>query len=249
MEKPIPTIRPRHIFKLVEEKFPGQNVEMTLSMPPSGIGSLLALESSLLVALLKITEARNIFEFGTYNGNTALLIANNTPADAIITTLDLPAEEIEIYDESKLDLADANQNDQFLRQVFKRKGPFYVNRASPAMRCKVRLLNENSLTFDPVARGLVGTQDIVFVDGGHDYATIKNDTIKSFQMAKPDSIIIWHDYLSKIHTEVEVYLGELAREKKLISIGSTMLCVCFQGKYASFTEHANQSLASRLTAS
>ena len=207
MENPIPSIRPRQIFKLVEDKFPDQNVEITLTMPPSAIGSLLTLESSLLVALLKITEAKNIFEIGTYNGNTALLIANNTPADA-------------------------DQNDQFLRQIFKTQGAFYVNRASPAIRSKVRLLNENSLTFDPVARGLVGTQDVIFVDGGHDYETIKNDTLKAFQMAKPDSVIIWHDYLSKIHTEVEVYLRDLAVEKKLIGIGSTMLCVCFQGKYA-----------------
>jgi predicted O-methyltransferase YrrM len=236
MENPIPSIRPRQIFKLVEDQFPDQNIEITLTMPPSAIGSLLTLESSLLVALLKITEAKNIFEIGTYNGNTALLIANNTPPDAVVTTLDLPPEDIEMHDASKLDLADADQNDQFLRQIFKTQGAFYVNRASPAIRSKVRLLNENSLTFDPVARGLVGTQDVVFVDGGHDYETIKNDTLKAFQMAKPDSVIIWHDYLSKIHTEVEVYLRDLAVEKKLIGIGSTMLCVCFQGKFASLVD-------------
>ncbi|MFN7564610.1 MAG: hypothetical protein ACK5TH_22750, partial [Prosthecobacter sp.] len=119
MENPIPSIRPRQIFKLVEDKFPDQNVEITLTMPPSAIGSLLTLESSLLVALLKITEAKNIFEIGTYNGNTALLIANNTPADAVVNTLDLPPDDIEMHDPSKLDLADADQNDQFLRQIFK----------------------------------------------------------------------------------------------------------------------------------
>ena len=35
MENPIPSIRPRQIFKLVEDKFSGQNVEITLTMPPS----------------------------------------------------------------------------------------------------------------------------------------------------------------------------------------------------------------------
>jgi predicted O-methyltransferase YrrM len=236
MQSPIRSIRPRQIFKLVEDKFPDQNVEVTLIMPPSAIGSLLTLESSLLVALLKITEARNIFEIGTYNGNTALLFANNSHADAVVTTLDLPPEDIEMHDASKLDLADAVQNDQFLRQIFKTQGAFYLNRCSHVIRSKVRLLNENSNTFDPVVHGLVGTQDIVFIDGGHDYNTVKNDTLKAFQMAKPDSVIIWHDYLSKIHTEVEVYLSELGAEKKLIGIASTMLCVCLQGRYASIVE-------------
>lgn len=236
METLIPFIRPRQIFKIVEDEFPNQNVEITLTMPPSAIGSLLTLESSLLVALLKITRAKRIFEIGTYNGNTSLLIANNTPPDAVVTTLDLPPEDIDMHDPSNLDLADAADNDQFLRQVFKTQGAFYVNRASSAVRSKVRLFNENSLTFDPVARGLTGTQDVVFVDGGHDYETIKNDSLKAFQMAKSDSVIIWHDYLSKIHTEVEAYLHELAREKKLFSIGSTMLCVCFQGKFASLID-------------
>jgi hypothetical protein len=233
MNNSINTIRPRTIFELVENKFPDQNVEVMLTMPPSAIGSLLTLESSVLVALLRITEAKRIFEIGTYNGNTALLFANNTPPDAVITTLDLPPDDIEIHDDTKLDLANADKNDQFLRQIFKTQGAFYVNRAAPAIRAKVCLLNENSLTFDPVARGFVGTQDLVFVDGGHDYETIKNDTLKAFQMAKTDSVIIWHDYLSKIHTDVEVYLREIAHEKKLISIGSTMLCMCFRGKFAS----------------
>ena len=236
MEDLIPSVRPRQIFKLVEDEFPHQNVEIILTMPPSAIGSLLTLESSLLVALLKITGAKRIFEIGTYNGNTSLLIAKNTPPDAVITTLDLPPEDIDIHEPSNLDLADAADNDQFLRQVFKTQGAFYVNRASSAIRSKVHLLNENSLTFDPMAHSLIGTQDVVFVDGGHDYETIKNDSLKAFQMAKSDSVIIWHDYLSKVHTEVEMYLCELAMEKKLVSIGSTMLCVCFQGKFASLID-------------
>lgn len=236
MKTPIPSIRPRQIFKLVEDKFPAQNVEITLTMPPSAIGSLLTLESSLLVALLKITEAKRIFEIGTYNGNTALLFANNTPWDAVVTTLDLPPEEIEMHEDSELDLRDANQNDQFLRQIFKTQGAFYVDRASPDIRSKIRLLNENSFTFDPGSHGLVGTQDIVFVDGGHNYETIKSDTLKAFQMAKSDSVIIWHDYGSKIHTEVEVYLHELAAEQKLICIGNTMLCICFQGKFSALID-------------
>jgi predicted O-methyltransferase YrrM len=86
----IPSIRPREIFKLVEDKFPNRNIEMVMNIPPSGIGSLFSLESALLVALMKVIDPKAVFEFGTYNGNGALLFARNTRSDAVITTLNLP---------------------------------------------------------------------------------------------------------------------------------------------------------------
>ena len=234
MKNEITTIRPRQIFRLVEDKYPDINVELTITMPPSGIGSLLTLESSLLVALTKIIDAKHIFEIGTFTGNTSLLLATNTPRDAIITTLDLPSEEIELYEEEKLNLSDANQNDQYLRQVFKNKGAFYINRASSDVQAKIKVIHQNSHDFEPLANGLCATQDIVFVDGGHDYATIKNDTEKALQLLKPNGIIVWHDYLSKIHTEVELYLKDFSIDRKVIAIGSTMLCFHPKGEFEKF---------------
>ena len=142
MKNEIRTIRPRQIFKIVEDRYPDANIELTITMPPSGIGSLLTVESSLLVALTKITNAKRIFEIGTFNGNTSLLLATNTPRDAIITTLDLPPDEIELHEENKLNLADADQNDQHLRQVFKNKGAFYIKRASADIQSKINTLKK-----------------------------------------------------------------------------------------------------------
>ena len=232
MKNEIRTIRPRQIFKIVEDRYPDANIELTITMPPSGIGSLLTVESSLLVALTKITNAKRIFEIGTFNGNTSLLLATNTPRDAIITTLDLPPDEIELHEENKLNLADADQNDQHLRQVFKNKGAFYIKRASADIQSKIKVIHQNSHDFEPSANGLCAKQDIVFVDGGHDYSTIKNDTEKALRMLKPNGVIIWHDYLSKIHTEVELYLRDFSIDKEVIAIGSTMLCFYPQGDFA-----------------
>lgn len=70
------------------------------------------------------------------------------------------------------------------------------------------------------------------MDGGHDFDTQMNDSLKAFQLAKPDSVIIWHDYGSGIHTDVARCLQELAASHSLVSIGSTMLCLCLQGRFA-----------------
>jgi len=59
-----------------------------------------------------------------------------------------------------------------------------------------------------------------------------NDPLKAFHLAKPDSVIIWHDYGSAIHTDVARCLHDLAASHTLVSIGSTMLCLCLQGRFA-----------------
>jgi len=235
----VPVIRPRQIFKLVEDRFPDSNVEITLTMPPSGIGGLLTLEMSLMLALLKVTDARRIFEFGTYLGNTALLFANNSPPDAVITSLDLPPECIEVVDESRLNLTDGEQNDQFLRQQHKVRGAPYLSRAPRSIQDKVTIIQEDSRKFTPSLHGLQSSQDIIFVDGGHDLETIANDTDKAFLMAKQDSIIVWHDYMSQTHTDVTTYLSRLAQDRPLLAIGSTMLCVCLQGSFKNLLKIEN----------
>ncbi|MFN5078151.1 MAG: hypothetical protein ACK5MO_21375, partial [Planctomyces sp.] len=90
----IPVIRPRSVFQLVEQQWPGQNVEISMLMPPSGIGSLLTLESALVAALVKITSAESIFEFGTFHGSTTVMLAANSGPRACITSLDLPQQQI-----------------------------------------------------------------------------------------------------------------------------------------------------------
>lgn len=52
------------------------------------------------------------------------------------------------------------------------------------------------------------------------------------QMLKPNGVIIWYDFLSKIHIEVELYLKDFSNDRKVIEIGSTMLCFYSQGDFS-----------------
>ncbi len=228
----IPVIRPRSVFQLVEQQWPGQNVEISMLMPPSGIGSLLTLESALVAALVKITSAESIFEFGTFHGSTTVMLAANSGPRACITSLDLPQQQIAADAPAGLNLADADQNDQFLRLMYRDRGPYCVSQARAELQQKIRLITEDSRTFCPEHAGLAGSQDLVLVDGGHDFDTQMNDSLKAFQLGKPDSVIIWHDYGSAIHTDVARCLQELSASHSLVSIGSTMLCLCLQGRFA-----------------
>lgn len=232
----IPCVKPKAVFRVAEDAFPSENIDVMATLPPTGIGSLLTLEVSIIVALLKLVSPQRIFEFGTFNGSSALLFARNTVADCCITTLDLPPERISSDVSANLNIFDADENDEFLRQEFKRKGAFYLDRAPDSVRRKVVRIFQDSLLFDPQKEGLVHSQDLVFIDGGHDYKTIKNDTEKAVTMCKPDHVLIWHDFGSSIHTEVEKYLFDVAEDYLPLSVAHTMLAFSFGGRFAELRE-------------
>lgn len=67
----------------------------------------------------------------------------------------------------------------------------------------------NSLTFDFASFGK--KFDVVFIDGNHSYAFVKNDTIQVVKhLCHEETIIVWHDYgLSPEEVRYEVYTGIL----------------------------------------
>lgn len=96
-------IRPHKLFGLLEAEGPERLVTVRLSKrrglematndakvnPDVADYSLRYLETMILLAVLKLTEARTVLEFGTHLGSTTLNIALNLPKDGVIYTLDL----------------------------------------------------------------------------------------------------------------------------------------------------------------
>ena len=67
--------------------------------------------------------------------------------------------------------------------------------------------------------------DFIFIDGGHTYSVVKNDSEKSFEMLKPNGIILWHDYVpgKRSAQDVVKYIHEISKERNLYSIKGTSL--------------------------
>ena len=68
--------------------------------------------------------------------------------------------------------------------------------------------------------------DLIFIDGGHTYSIIENDSIKAFKMIKPGGIILWHDYVPGKTSAKDVvkYLNKISKDKKIFHIENTSLC-------------------------
>jgi predicted O-methyltransferase YrrM len=148
-------------------------------------------------------NARKIFEFGTYRGQTTCSLAL-VCKDAHIFTLNL-----------------APQHDQ-------RYAPYigmYI--AISPDRDRITQIYHDSRTFDTTPYR--ESMDYIFIDGDHSYEGVKNDTEKALQLLKPGGVIVWHDYAAK-SPGVLNYLAEFSQERPLFWLRKTCLAVYVDGK-------------------
>jgi hypothetical protein len=209
-------IKPKSIFSILDG-----SINFKVDTPSVEIGGLSLLESSILVSLLKMLKAKYVFEFGTYFGSTTKLFSQNTEYNSKIYTIDIDISKQEpiiskIDIDNKEYLRNGKINDQYLIYLLKKKGPYKINNQRNILK-KIKLLKLDSKNLDVRKLKLINKFDLIFVDGGHDYETIMSDTKKSLLMRKKDSIIVWHDYKSKIHTDVTKYLNNFNKKKKNFS--------------------------------
>ncbi len=236
LENGIHEIRPKVLFKKIEASFPDSNVMFNVSIPTSAIGGMTLLESSILVTLAKLMSPTEFFEFGTYLGATSVLLAINSSEHAKVTTVDLAPDNIAPKtqdDNESLILQDDVENDNYLRRMFAEKGSFYIDRADDMTKRKIHRMYHDSRMLNPLKQGLAGRFDFIFIDGGHDYETVSIDTANALKMAKEDSVIIWHDYRSKIHGDVTRFVDAFSHEHPIIHVQNTMLAFTLRGKFRS----------------
>lgn len=219
-------IRPKVLFKQIEQRFPNQNNSFTVNIPSPDVGGMTLLESSILVCLAKLTQATQLFEFGTFMGATTLLLAENTPAHAQVITLDIPPEELQALN------AQEHGNDQFLREQFTEQGARCIQRASPATQHKVQQILNNSLTLDLAQHQLENRFDFIFIDGGHHLHIVQHDTQNAYRMAKPNAVIAWHDYGSKLHPDVTTFLDAHSQNRTIYHVENTMIAFELLGDFA-----------------
>jgi len=148
-----------------------------------------------LSALSIVLRCENVFEFGTYLGDTTWLLAHNLP-NARISTLDLPARRA--ADSVVLELTDRDE-------LFQRWDRGARLAGTPEEE-RVTLLRGDSATFDfsPYS----GSMDLVYIDASHSYSYVASDTDAAFGMLSELGTIVWDDYT--YYPGIYAYLNEIA---------------------------------------
>ncbi|MES2995303.1 MAG: class I SAM-dependent methyltransferase [Verrucomicrobiota bacterium] len=186
------------IFPQVDySEIPGENCRFSVQMFPGVGASVSLIESAALAAMIKLANAKSVFEFGTYKGVSTTQIALNLPDDGVVHTLDLPEDHPVYISYSKL------EPESSMKSVVPQDQAH-----------KVKYLKADSAEFDTTPYR--GKMDLVFVDGYHSYEYVKNDTEKGLEMLRPGGIIAWHDCEAG-RPEVVRYLKSLTPLPKLVA--------------------------------
>lgn len=173
-------------------------------------------EAWIISSLSKISN--KIFEFGTCSGKTTYLMALNSPKNAKITTLTLGPQNLSDLKKNKLDnkISFRNIINESIYEKFLFSGTEYEN--------KINVIFENSINFNE--NNHINTFDLIFIDGGHTYSIVKNDSEKSFKMLNTNGVILWHDFVPAKESAKNIvkYINSISKEKKIFHIKNTSLC-------------------------
>ena len=201
-------------------KFPKEDVVIkNFFIDPSFavVGMTSDYEAWILSCLAK--SSKNIFEFGTCSGKTTTLFALNSPLESKVYSITLnPADLSNLSLGNNRDVKAALNNakkesiyDQFI----------FMNMS---IKNKINLIFQDSTKFN--VDKFENSMDLIFIDGGHNYSCVKNDSEKSFRMIKNEGYIFWHDYnVSKRSCrDIVKYIHEISKTKKIFHIKNTSLC-------------------------
>lgn len=160
-------------------------------------------ERAVLAAIVGFIRPRRIFEYGTFTGKTTTLLADCSPPNSIVHTIDLPAEEI-----------------THERWIAERIGREFVKK--PQYQDRIILHRSDSAEFD--FSGFSNQFDLVFIDGSHKYSDVLQDSMRAFEMLSPAGVIVWDDYHAAV-PGVVLALNELGKRHQLVRIANTRLVV------------------------
>lgn len=172
-------------------------------------------EAWIISSLSKISK--NIFEFGTCSGKTTYLMGLNSNADTEITSVTLSKNNVCDVSKQKED------NEVSYRNIINESIYSKFLFSGEEVENKIKVIFQNSLKFNH--QEYIGKMDLIFIDGGHTYSVVKNDSEKSFDMLSKNGIILWHDYVPGKQSAKDVvkYIHEISKNKKIFSINGTTL--------------------------
>jgi len=190
-----------HIFEVYPEiegcRIPMGDVEYRIfNMDP--------LERYCLASLAAVLRPRTIFEIGTYDGTTTLLLARAAP-EASVFTLDLPPESLH---DPEID------PHGWMQAAFAKVGGVGSRFQNAPESSRITQLYGDSRTFD--FSEYLGRMDMVLVDGAHVYEVAQSDSENAMRMLTPQGIAVWDDYAPQWQGVVRAVDEAAARHGKVI---------------------------------
>lgn len=167
--------------------FPGEDVVRPLVVPSSffqefasaELPALFPYEQLVLAAIAHYASPRLVLEFGTGQGFSSYVWAENTPDHTEIVTIDLEPSVQGAYTEKIL------RGDSSVGRIYE---------ASPGASKVKQVFVRPGAELPDTIESLKGSVDLVFIDGDHSYEGVKHDTEQALKLAHSQSVFVWHDF-------------------------------------------------------
>jgi len=214
--------------KNTEFKFPKEDVVIkNFFINPSFevVGMTSDYEAWILSCLAK--SSKNIFEFGTCSGKTTALFALNSSPESKVYSITLDPAAL-----SNLSLGNNQDGKAALNNAKKESIYNQFIFTNMSIKNKINLIFQDSTKLN--VDKFENLMDLIFIDGGHNYSCVKNDSEKSFRMINnKKGYIFWHDYnvSKKSCKDVVKYIHEISKIKKIFHIKNTSLCYYKNSNY------------------
>lgn len=204
----VPPLVPKVPVEVVFPCIDLTQVELLYPLPRPG--GMRIEELVILVGIVRYLQPKRLVEIGTAEGRTTLNLALHSPPDAEILTIDLPPEAPPSRFESGCD---------YRQMGISEPGNLFHHHP---LADKIRLVLADSTRFDwsPYQQSV----DFIFIDGAHDYQSVRKDTENALRIVRPNGVILWHDYT--IVQGVTVWLNELCQHLPVVWLeGTTLVCL------------------------
>jgi len=215
-------------LKNLKFKFPKEDVVIkNFFINPSFqvVGMTSDYEGWILSCLAK--SAKKIFEFGTCSGKTTALLALNSSSESEVYSVTLNSADL-----SNLSLGNNHDAKAAINNATKESVYDQFIFTNMSIKNKINLIFEDSTKLN--VDKFENLMDLIFIDGGHNYSCVKNDSEKSFRMINnKKGYIFWHDYnvSKKSCKDVVKYIHEISKIKKIFHIKNTSLCYYKNSNY------------------
>jgi predicted O-methyltransferase YrrM len=172
-----------------------------------------------LCSICALIKPKVVFEIGTLDGYTSLHFALNTPADAKVYTLDLPAgrSDAPALTTTVVDDSHIRTHSEVRRYVFE----------SFEEASKIQPLFGDSARFDyaPYRESV----DLFFIDGAHSYEYVRQDTLNALKCCRKGGVIAWHDFGRSGVNGVSRWIHELSKKHQIYSVPGSSLAFMVAG--------------------
>jgi predicted O-methyltransferase YrrM len=182
-------------------------------------------DTSVVLTLVAYQRPRRVLEIGTAEGHMTANLTAFTPADAIVYSMGIVAED-GAKSGTQAQEYEVPRRDQFAK---------HLNHFGTAH--KAQLITADSRTYD-FAR--LTPLDFVFVDGGHDYQTARSDSLRAYHSLRHGGLLVWHDLPSPtLWVEVEKAVADLAFPEPIYKIAGTGVAFLLKGEWVGGSAHAD----------